>query len=246
MSFGTDTRSPLAKLLAGPTPFVRAEVPSGRLHGAPIGLVALSADELQSAARAADKALRATASEEYLLTDAGEADLALAVKAHTVARALVMLPDDGVARAAIGYTRAVSSAEELCKLAEPDEIGFLYERFLDHQRERSPISTASTWEEVREVILAVGKGTIPTSRLSGFDSGSLRSIVAGMAKELATLTRRSSSGISPSPTSMDGAASGGDSTTITPSTSDPSPSDTSTETAQDTAQPPTPGTLSIR
>ena len=248
MSFGADHRSPLAKMLAGPVPFIAAEVPTGRLHGAALGLVALSADEIQRATREAHAMLRKHASDDYMLTDTGEADLALAVKVATVAAALIVLPEDGRPRPVQGYTRAVAAgpagAEELAKLCEPDEVDYLYNRFLDHQRERSPITTAATWEEVREVVLAMGKGTIPRSRWSGFDSGTLKIIGDGLARELARLTRHSSSDTSPSTTPPDGAASGGASTPSTPSTSGPSPTEASPETTPDTAEPP--AALSIR
>lgn len=248
----SDTRSRLARMLGGALPFLRVEAPTGRLAGLPVALRALSSEEIQTATRAAYKSVTDAGGADYVLTDVGEPDLALQTKLELLAVALVEAPAKDHPMPREGYTRLVSSSADLAKLLDPEEIDFVWNRYLDHQKERSPISHAESWEEVREAVLAMGKGTIPTSRLSGFDASSLRTIVVGLAKELATLTRPSSSTTSPSNApGASGPAASSDSTRATPGTSDPSKttddSPEATETgAGDTALPPAPGTLTIR
>ena len=92
----------------------------------------------------------------------------------------------------------VKDADELRRLLDAPTLQQLFEHWLDWLIERNPISRAKSAEEVEAVLVALGKGTIPTSRLISFDSSTLRSALASLAVQRETLTSSSSS---PSPPS---------------------------------------------
>ena len=83
-------------------------------------------------------------------------------------------------------------------LLEADELVQLFESYADFVAERSPLSRAKSVEEVEAVLSALGKGMIPASRLTSFDSVTLRSALRSLAVQRETLMSSSSSPSSPS------------------------------------------------
>jgi len=165
----------------------------GRLRGVPLALRTLNADEnlrLRGAARTwlLDEC---RFSEAFIDdTDAGRAINELEVKIRTIALALV--------EPAPPHRPVAKNPDELRLLLDADEVSALFELFLDWVQERSPISTARSAEEVRDLVDALGKGTQPTQRLLAFDSVSLRSIAIELAGRWRTLMSSPSSPTSPS------------------------------------------------
>lgn len=162
----------------------------GRFQGVTFALWALTADEVSRSLATAYAWCRETAkwSEESLLVGDGKAVLTMASKAHQLALSL-RDPDDTLKPLA-------SDGADVLRLMEPDEIGAMYERFLDWQQERSPLQHIPAGE-VESFVEALGKGwTHPTS-LASCDSASLRYMLLYTAKALHSQTRAPSSDTSP-------------------------------------------------
>jgi len=165
---------------------------SARFRGIPLALRTLNADEnLRVRAEALKWLCEECGFTEYFLvgTTNGESLTEFEIKVRTIALALV--------EPASPHRAVTKDADELRVMLDADEISALFEIYLDWVQERSPISAAKTAEEVALVIDALGKGTMPMSRLSGYDSVSLRSIVNELVARLRTQTSSPSSPISP-------------------------------------------------
>lgn len=173
-----------------------------RLRGIPLAMRTLNADENLRVRAAARKWLceECGFTEDFLAsTEDGEATTGFEVKVRTIALALV--------EPAPPHRAVAKDADELRGLLDADEIVALFELYIDWVQERSPISSAKSAEEVSALVDAMGKGTLPTRQLSGYDSASLRSIAIELVARLRTRTNSPSSDTSPSsataPTSSD-------------------------------------------
>lgn len=163
-----------------------------RFRGIPLALRTLNADENLRVRAEALKWLSSSCgfSEDYLVgTTNGESLTEFEVKVRSIAIALV--------EPAPPHRAVAKDADELRVMLDADEVSALFELYLDWVQERSPISAARTAEEVASVVDALGKGTMPRSRLSGYDSVSLRSIAIELAARLRTQTSSPSSPTSP-------------------------------------------------
>ena len=192
-----DHRSLLAKALDGRGVIVKIVDDfvgtGGRLEGVPLALRALSNDErVKCIARSVAFLLGPCGmSEEHCFGQGqGAFERDLEAKVQILALALV--------EPAPPHARVAASADDLRTLLDADEITQLFEIYADHIAERSPISSAATVEEVEAVIVALGKGTIPASRLTRYDTSTLRSTIVSLAVRLETLTSSRSSPTSPS------------------------------------------------
>lgn len=164
-----------------------------RLRGIPLALRTLNADENLRVRAAARKWLceECGFTEDFLAsTEDGEATTGFEVKVRTIALALV--------EPAPPHRAVAKDADELRGLLDADEIVALFELYVDWVQERSPISSAKSAEEVSALVDAMGKGTLPTRQLSGYDSASLRSIAIELVARLRTRTSSPSSDTSPS------------------------------------------------
>lgn len=174
----------------------------GRLRGVPLGLRTLSADE---SLRLRAEAFRWLSTEcgfsaDYIVgTSDGASHLEFEVKVRTLALALV---EPGGA-----HSPVAKDPDELRKILEADEVTQLFEAYLDWTAERSPISSAKTAEEVRDLVDAMGKAMAPTSRLNAYDSVSLRIIATELVNRVRALTNAPSS---PTPSSSDTATASSD------------------------------------
>lgn len=163
-----------------------------RFRGIPLALRTLNADENLRVRAEALKWLSSSCgfSEDYLVgTTNGESLTEFEVKVRSIAIALV--------EPAPPHRAVAKDADELRVMLDADEVSALFELYLDWVQERSPISAARTAEEVASVVDALGKGTMPKSRLSVYDSVSLRSIAIELAARLRTQTSSPSSPTSP-------------------------------------------------
>lgn len=163
-----------------------------RFRGIPLALRTLNADENLRVRAEALKWLSSSCgfSEDYLVgTTNGESLTEFEVKVRSIAIALV--------EPAPPHRAVAKDADELRVMLDADEVSALFELYLDWVQERSPISAARTAEEVASVVDALGKGTMPRSRLSAYDSVSLRSIVNELVARLRTQTSSPSSPTSP-------------------------------------------------
>lgn len=195
--FLKDSRSSLARMLGAQAIPHRIvdDFPGvgGRFAGQAFALCAVSAEEILRATSAAVKWLVDPAGAGLdrgdLLTETGEGCLDFETKCQLLFRAL---------RDPADVTRPLAgSVDELRALLYPDEVRVLYERHVDYERERSPISQARAWGEVEANIEAMGKGSAPPTLLSGFDAATLRLITTELASRLYGPTKPSSSGTSP-------------------------------------------------
>lgn len=163
-----------------------------RFRGIPLALRTLNADENLRVRAEALKWLSSSCgfSEDYLVgTTNGESLTEFEVKVRSIAIALV--------EPAPPHRAVAKDADELRVMLDADEVSALFELYLDWVQERSPISAARTAEEVASVVDALGKGTMPKSRLSVYDSVSLRSIAIELVARLRTQTSSPSSPTSP-------------------------------------------------
>lgn len=163
-----------------------------RFRGIPLALRTLNADENLRVRAEALKWLSSSCgfSEDYLVgTTNGESLTEFEVKVRSIAIALV--------EPAPPHRAVAKDADELRVMLDADEVSALFELYLDWVQERSPISAARTAEEVASVVDAMGKGTMPMSRLSAYDSVSLRSIVIELVARSRTQTSSPSSPTSP-------------------------------------------------
>lgn len=163
-----------------------------RFRGIPLALRTLNADENLRVRAEALKWLSSSCgfSEDYLVgTTNGESLTEFEVKVRSIAIALV--------EPAPPHRAVAKDADELRVMLDADEVSALFELYLDWVQERSPISAARTAEEVASVVDALGKGTMPKSRLSVYDSVSLRSITNELVARLRTQTSSPSSPTSP-------------------------------------------------
>lgn len=189
----TDKRSGLAKALGGgPIPVRVLDGLGGRLAGVAAAVRALPVGDVQRATADAIRYLTEDCGfkEEHLYTELGEGVLDAETKLQLLARALVE-PEAPTERLA-------SSPDELRALLEPDEVSALFNEFIAWQEERSPLSRARSWEEVEDFLQALGKGRVPPTRLSAFDSSSLKFMLNKLACRHYRPTNPPSSDTSPS------------------------------------------------
>lgn len=170
----TDKRSGLAKRLsdsAVPTRILDGH--SARLNG--LALRALPVGEIQKSTAAALAYLTSTEMglhDDHLFTELGEQALDVETKCQILFRALVD-PNDPTAPFA-------ASVDEVRAL-DADEITVLFNEFAAFQEERSPLSRARSWEEVEGFLEALGKGSVPRTRLNSFDASSLKFMLHELA-----------------------------------------------------------------
>ncbi len=215
-----DGRSPLAKALSASIPWKRVRAERGRLTSAKLAVRFLPWFSVENAQLAALTFLTegrdgAKWQESHLYTELGEATLDVETQARVLAEGLIVAPDHDDAELTEGTcVRAARDAEDLRKLLTADEIGFLYTEFVRFDRECSPITRAAAPEEVEAFIDALGKGTMPVSRLRTCAPDSLLAIATSLAVRYVLQMSEHSSPGSPSNDTSDGSA--------TPSASDPS------------------------
>ena len=178
--FVKDTRSTLAKALGDKgTPVHILDLYDGtgaRLDGIPLALRAVPNEARVRAVAAAVKFLteKCGLTESYLYdTATGGAELDLETKVQLLAVALC--------EPAPPHAPVVDSADGLRALLEADEVVQLFESYADFVAERSPLSRAKSAEEVEAVLSALGKGMLPASRLTSFDSVTLRRALHSLA-----------------------------------------------------------------
>lgn len=199
-----DTRSPIVKAIGSAVATKDVTVERGRLAGQAFTLRSLPTRDVQ---RANDEARRHLVEgrgwSEQRVYDADNVEEGLdsidreqEMWIHVLARALVVRPEEGAAAAAV--TPLFRGPEELASVLEPDEIGYLFTEWVRFQRERSPLTHAETPEAVEALVEALGKGSIPLSRLRSCKSGSLLDIALSMGLKLRSLTSSPSSDTSPS------------------------------------------------
>lgn len=166
-----------------------------RLRGVPLALRALTADESMRLRADALKWLTSACgfTEDYLIgTTGGNEALEFETKIRFVALALV--------EPAAPHAPVAKDADDLRTLLEADEVSALFELLVDWITERSPIASAKSAEEVAKLCDALGKGTMPLSRLSAFDNASLRTIASELVNRLRS---QMSAPSSPTPPSSD-------------------------------------------
>lgn len=195
--FVRDSRPSLAKALGGKDVAVhivdRFDGTGARLDGVPLALRVATNEARVRAVAAAVKFLteKCGLTESYLYdTATGGAELDLETKVQILAVALC--------EPAPPHARVVDSADGLRGLLESDEVVQLFESYADFVAERSPLSRAKSAEEVEAVLSALGKGMLPASRLTSFDTVTLRRALHSLAVRHEMLMSSSSSPSSPS------------------------------------------------
>lgn len=190
--FARDERSALSKALGDRGVPVKVvddfQGVARRFDGVPLGLrLPFDGERTEAVGRAARYLLEKCGfPEEYLYGSGdGKAELDLEIKVRLLAISLV--------DPAPPYASLFKGPDDLRAKLYADEIAQLYELFVDHLREQSPIAAAQSAEEVEAVIAALGKGTIPPSRLTSFDLSTLRSIVHSLAIQVERLRSGNSS-----------------------------------------------------
>lgn len=187
-----DTRSPLAKALGDRGIAVHIlDLYDGTGHdldGIPMALRTVSNAIRVKATADALRFLtgpQCGMTEEYLYgTDSGRGEMNLELMVQLLAVALV--------EPAPPHRPIAKDADTLRQLLDATEIQQIFDVYGDWLAERNPLSHAKSMEEVDAVLAALGKGTIPASRLTSFDSSTLRSALASLAVRLARLTSSSS------------------------------------------------------
>lgn len=198
MSGFEDKRSPLQKFLGERVSCKPIEILKGRLAGLPAALRALTTVEIQRATVEAKKYLTAEGWEaDDLYTELGESIFNMETEVRLLAVALIAPPASGEMKTS-EVQPLTSGPDQVRALFEPDEITLLMREFYAYQTERSPLSRATSVEEVEDLIEALGKGQAPISRLNAFDPSSLKSIITGLAVRQMNAMRRRSSPTSPS------------------------------------------------
>ena len=192
-----DSRPSLAKALGDRGVAVKIvdlfDGTEARLDGIPLALKAVTNEARVRAVAAAVKFLteKCGLTESYLYdTATGGAELDLETKVQILAVALC--------EPAPPHALVVDSADGLRGLLEADELVQLFESYADFVAERSPLSRAKSAEEVEAVLSALGKGMLPASRLTSFDSVTLRRALHSLAVRHERLMSSNSSPSSPS------------------------------------------------
>lgn len=198
-----DTRSPLRKALGASASGVGAvklvEFPGcgGRLDGVPLGLRTLTAGESIRVRTEAHAYLtrQCSLSEDAVgYSDAGRSLMEFEVKLRTVALALV---DPSTCAPVCANAKGEADPDEVRTLLESDEVAGLFELFVDWTNERSPLQS-KTAEEVEKLVDSLGKGSVPSSSLNGYDSATVRSIARALVTRLRGLMSSRSWPTSPS------------------------------------------------
>lgn len=169
---------------------------------------ALSVEEQQTARAEALRYLTATCgwSREDLVTETGETALNLEIMVQLLARALVD-PENPDAPCAADLSATMSgatapeawreAASRVRKLLDADEVNACFEHLVAFQVERSPLDSAKSVAEIKEMVEALGKGLLAPSRLARCDRTTLTRIIDALAAEKRTWTTPSSSATSP-------------------------------------------------
>lgn len=191
-AFVRDTRSPWQRMLEAKSPVKIIDDfdgSDGRWTGSTFGLKALPIEGIQRAIVAATRVVNEKwgVRESLMFTSVSESIIDMETKVQVLAQVLV---------SPTAPHEPLFTVDDLRARVEPDEVAVLYERFLDWQQERSPLSTAKTGAEVMEAVEAMGKGLVPASFLSTCDAAMLRYIVRELAARLTTWTKPDSSSTS--------------------------------------------------
>lgn len=198
MSGFEDKRTPLQRFLGERVTCKPVEILRGRLAGMPVALRALSTAEIQKATVEAKKYLTAEGWEaEDLFTELGESTFNMETAVRVLAVALIVPPSADEMKPG-EVARLTSGPDQVRAMLEPDEITLLFQEFCAWQEERSPLSRAKSWEEVEDLIEALGKGQVSISRLNAFDPSSLKNIIFELAVQRMSATRPPSLPTSPS------------------------------------------------
>lgn len=154
----------------------------GRFRGIPLAFVALSTEDTLDAQREARAFVLDVEKfpESMLFTAFGEQHIDFCTKVFLLARTLAD-PDTLVPVAT--NDKGDIDARAIRRMLEPDDVTQLYELYVDWMSERSPISRAKSWDEIREEIDALGKGMTAPSSLTRFDGATLRGVVVELARE---------------------------------------------------------------
>ncbi len=216
-----DLRSPLVRAIGARVATTSVTFERGRLEGQRFHLRSLPTRMVQAANDAAHKHLvevrRWTEQRLYDARNSGtesvdRSDCEREGQVRVLALALVTVPE-GEEPTAASVTTLFRDADELAATLEPEEVQCLYDAWARWQEERSPISRARSPEEVAAFVEALGKGTIPPSRLWSCEPDTVLSIALCMATKLQSLTRPPSSATPPSSAPSDGSSPPSDSTT---------------------------------
>lgn len=188
--FVKDSRTPLQRFMEAKSPVkVIDDFPGAgeRWKGFAFGLRALTVEEVQTAAIDATKELtdRFKLSESLLFTSIADEMRDISSKVHILARSMT--------HAEAPHERLFKGPNELRAALEADELHALFELYMDWQRERSPVSSAKSLDDVMGVVEAMGKGMAPSSALNGYDAATLRYIVTVLAQERQALLTASTS-----------------------------------------------------
>lgn len=192
----TDRRSGFAKLM-GDAPVAHRAFPfagaGGRFgDGAVWAVRALDSEQKMKAMNDAFTWLTTKGGwqRDALYEQNGAAVLDLEAKVQVLARAVVDPKDP--------RSRFFAGPDEVRKGLEADEVGALFEQYLDFEEERSPLAKLRTWEEVEPALVAVGKGYATKTSLLRYDSATRLFMLQCMAEHrYGTPTTPPSSGTSP-------------------------------------------------
>lgn len=204
--FATRRQSTLRQLLgAAPVEHKVLELSGpawGPLAGQRVGLRALSAQQQLQGVADAIAWLTTTAKmdRDDVYTETGQASLDLETKVQWLSRALVQVEDPKRAW--------VEGPADVRELLRPEQVTWLFDRYAEYQRERSPYELLADAKKLEEVVDGLGKGWISPTSLSSCDASSLRYIALGLASRLRSLTTLPSSGTGSPDASGDGSSPG--------------------------------------
>lgn len=188
--FVKDSRTPLQRFMEAKSPVkVIDDFPGsgGRMQGFTFGLKALTIEETQHSAVDAVRELgeKFKVPEALMFTTVAEEVRELSTRVHILFRSMV--------HAEAPHERLFKNPNDLRTTFEVDELHGLFDRYMDWQIERSPLSASKRIDDVMAVIDSLGKGMAPSSALSGYDAATLRYIVTVLAQERQALLTASMS-----------------------------------------------------
>lgn len=154
----------------------------GPLAGQRVGLRSLSADALTRSAGAAAAWCCAEAGLDRrdLYTDVGSESLEIEYRVQVISRALVHAEDPS--------RPMVDGASDVRELLTPEQVTFLFERFLEFQQTRSPYEVLGDSAKIEELARDLGKGFRPLTSLRRYDAATLRAIITSLVNRPAKPT----------------------------------------------------------
>lgn len=170
----------------------------GELDGRRLALRSLAAGAMSEAVGAAIRwcETEAKIDAQHLYTDVGESSLELETQVQVLARALVN-PDDA--------TRPfVDGPRDVRELLTPEQVVWLFERFVEFQATRSPYEILRDQAKIEELADDLGKGFRSPTSLSSSDSSTLRRLVTSLVARLRRQTTPPFSGAASPTSSSDG------------------------------------------